>query len=424
MHAPARPTISAPGPWTGARRIGFRFGFLCALLLIAPFPLGWLPGTHWVPVVWLELWDMGVRWFATAILGIPAPVLAFTGSGDTTWHYVQLLLIGVLAGLGTVTWSVLDRKHRSYSRLASALTVYLRYWLAFFLVLYGVLKIWYLQMSELTLGQLDQRVGDKSPMGMLWLFMSASKPYTMATGFVEALAGVLLVWRRTTMLGALLAIAAMTNVFVLNLCYDVPVKLFSLELLLGAVAVAAPGGHRLLRAALGHAVAEVPPRTRASARIEQLRRVAKRGLVVLLALPLVVMVRQDPRYRQHHHELHGIWVVERFVADGVELPPLLSLGARWRKLLLGPDALTIRAMTDRRTSYRARVVPERGTIEVIVGGVPTSWRYRRLDANDRTRLVIDGQLRGARLHVELVQEPPPLLLTRGFHWIQEAPFHR
>ena len=68
-------------------------------------------------------------------------------------------------------------------------------------------------------------------MGLLWTFMGASAPYQMLAGLAEVTCGMLLFWRRSRLLGALLAIGVMGNVVALNYCYDVPVKLFSTELL-------------------------------------------------------------------------------------------------------------------------------------------------------------------------------------------------
>ena len=53
--------------------------------------------------------------------------------------------------------------------------------------------------------------------------------------------------------------------------------------------------------------------------------------------------------------------------------------------------------------------------------VEQTWHYAR-PAPDR--LVIDGVHRGASLHVMLHPAPAPLLVTRGFHWINESPFSR
>jgi hypothetical protein len=60
------------------------------------------------------------------------------------------------------------------------------------------------------------------------------------------IAGLLLLFRRTTTLGALLVVAIMTNIFMLNVSYDVPVKIGSAHILLLALVLLAPDLRRLL----------------------------------------------------------------------------------------------------------------------------------------------------------------------------------
>src|SRR5580693_3760934 len=82
-------------------------------------------------------------------------------------------------------------------------------------------------------------------MGVLWASIGASPAYEIFAGCAETLAGVLLIFPRTTMLGALVCVADMTQVFMLNMTYDVPVKLFSFHLLLMAMFLLAPDFWRL-----------------------------------------------------------------------------------------------------------------------------------------------------------------------------------
>src|SRR5258708_5283475 len=63
---------------------------------------------------------------------------------------------------------------------------------------------------------------------------------------METLGGVLIFWRRTTTLGALISIAVMSNVVMLNFCYDVPVKLYSAHILLMEGFLVLPDARRLL----------------------------------------------------------------------------------------------------------------------------------------------------------------------------------
>ncbi len=88
--------------------------------------------------------------------------------------------------------------------------------------------------------------GNMSPMGVLWASIGASPAYEIFAGCAEMLGGILLIVPRTTMLGALICLADMTQVFMLNMTYDVPVKLFSFHLILMSLFLLAPDVKRLL----------------------------------------------------------------------------------------------------------------------------------------------------------------------------------
>src|SRR6266545_2107960 len=98
------PTMQAeaPRPWRWPTRIAFRFGCLLAALIVLPFPLGYIPGTMWLGRMLREPWYWLVSWFSRSVLGIADPSTTPTGSGDTTWHFVQLLLIGMIAAGGAL----------------------------------------------------------------------------------------------------------------------------------------------------------------------------------------------------------------------------------------------------------------------------------------------------------------------------------
>ena len=76
--------------------------------------------------------------------------------------------------------------------------------------------------------------------------MGASTAYQMFAGLAEVLAGLLLLFRRTALLGALLCGGVLANVVLLNFCFDVPVKIYSSHLLLMAVCIIYPDTGRLV----------------------------------------------------------------------------------------------------------------------------------------------------------------------------------
>jgi hypothetical protein len=180
------------------------------------------------------------------------------GSGDTTYSYLLILFLFVIAVLGALVWSLFDRRQTDYSALRDLLRSCLRYTLAFAMMGYGLAKVTFEmnQFPENSAFQLDKTWGSSSPMNVLWAFMGASRPYTFFAGLGEILAAVLLIWRRTALLGALVALGVMTNVMVLNYCYDVPVKIYSTHLVMMSVMILLPDARRLANLLLLNRTAE------------------------------------------------------------------------------------------------------------------------------------------------------------------------
>jgi uncharacterized membrane protein YphA (DoxX/SURF4 family) len=418
----------SPG-WGVSRRVGFRFGILFGALSVFPFPIGTIPKTEWLRDLLNTPLQLAVSWFAQDVLGLAAPMMARTGSSDRLWDYVQLLVIAIVAALGTIVWSVVDRRRTAYPRLAYGAQIALRYFVASVMLYYGFGKVLKLQFPDLTPGWLDRHVGEMSPMGLLWTFMGFSRAYTVFAGIAEVIGGVLLLGRRTATLGALIIIAVMTNVVVLNFCYDVPAKLYALQLLVMAVLIAAPNARRLVAAAMGFATPEVEPRPRMSPRWERTERIGKIAVLVAMACNLHVSFSRELAARNVPiHEIYGTWIVDSFVADGVEHPPLTTDRERWQKISANPTLLWISSMTGERDGRQLQIDEEHRRILLASAGQDAAkapetevWTYTR-PAPDH--LVIDGVHLGKDLHVMLHLASDPLLVTRGFHWITDVPFVR
>ena len=129
--------------------------------------------------------------------------------------------------------------------LHGLIRILVRFFLCEMLLGYGFAKVFPLQFAQPSSARLAQQLGDMSPMGLLWTFMGFSTSYQIFTGAIEVLAGLLLTTRRTTLLGAFVTIASMTHIFALNMCFDVPVKLYSFNYLLMAIFLVAPDLPRL-----------------------------------------------------------------------------------------------------------------------------------------------------------------------------------
>ncbi|MFB6457034.1 hypothetical protein ACE38W_17315 [Chitinophaga sp. Hz27] len=228
-------------PWPLAKRILFRFLFIYLILYIPTVAItetaipGLTPLWKWMTTT------AGSILYSKAYTNNIHP----TGSGDTQFNYVCLFTNLLLALAGTIIWSILDRRRASYSSLSYWFRVFLRYWLGIMLLTYGMSKVIPQQFLPPSLYDLDRPLGESSPMGLAWKFFGYSVGYNVFMGLAEVIPGILLFFRRTTLLGALMAIGVMGHVFVLNLTYDIPVKQLSGHLLFLAIIIAAPECKRL-----------------------------------------------------------------------------------------------------------------------------------------------------------------------------------
>jgi hypothetical protein len=235
-------------PWHFGKRILFRFAFCYIVLYYLPAVLGVIPGAS-LPLSWYnDLWNRIIEWIFVHVLNLDiAPVLPHpTGSGDTILAYVREGLTLILTLAAATLWTFLDRRRPHYVRLNGWLRVLARYALSFALFSYAIYKIIPTQFSHLQSRQLVESYGQSSPMALLWNFMGFSTPYTIFGGFAELIPAVLLLFRRTALMGSIIASAVMLNVVMLNFCYDVPVKLYSLNLFLLAIFLALPESKKLL----------------------------------------------------------------------------------------------------------------------------------------------------------------------------------
>jgi hypothetical protein len=119
---------------------------------------------------------------------------------------------------------------------------------------------------------------------LFWTVYGLNPTFEMILGWIEVGTGLLLLFRRTAFAGALLALGVTTNVALLDLAFDVPVKLFALTLVLLSLALLTPEASRLRRflCRLGE---QTPPKAWApEARTIRGRRIAFAAEILFAAL--------------------------------------------------------------------------------------------------------------------------------------------
>lgn len=420
---------AAPSDWTLAERIGFRFLLAYIALTFLPNPFDTFPGMKWLSDANEAVHYAAVPWLARHVLRIPYEITSRpNGSGDTTFNYVEIVCILGIAALVTLVWSLLDRRRSHYASLAAALRIYVRYLLASVLLIYGLEKVVPLQFGTLDASQLTRTIGGSTPMGLLWTFMAASRTYTFYGGLAECVPALLLLFRRTALLGALLGAAVLSNVVMLNFSYDVCVKLYSMHLLLLCILLIAPDARRLADFFLLHrpTAPNALRGPRRSPRIETLTRVAKvAAIVIAVGGPAWHVERAWQKYSPSapRPALYGLYDVNSFTRNGAVVPPLLTEGTRWRSVFFDADeTICFVNMKGERKWLNATddAVQKTLTLTPFVGesGAPIVLSY----THDGDHVTLTGPFAGASVSARATRSTEKFpLVERGFHWINERP---
>jgi uncharacterized membrane protein YphA (DoxX/SURF4 family) len=423
--------------WNFASRVAFRFWFvyfglycLSTQILTALLPLPKVeipdPSTFW-PMRPIVLWT-AIHIFRLS----KPPAYADTGSGDKTFDWVLVFCLLLFAVLAAAIWSILDRKRQNYITLHKWFRLAIRLFLAGQMITYGLSKAVPLQMPFPYLTRLLTPYGNFSPMGVLWASIGSSPAYEIFAGCAELLGGILLIFPRTTALGALVCVADMIQVFMLNMTYDVPVKLLSFQLLLLALFLLAPDLKRLVSFFLLNRATEPSSQPLLFAT----RRANRFALAAQIVFGVWLLGMNgygswvswfDYGGGRPKSPLYGIWEVDQQLIDGQVRSPLLTDSGRWRRAIFDiPNRMAFQRIDDSFAGYAASINVKDKTI-ALTSDTDKNWKadfsFQRVVPD---QLTLDGDMDGHKtlLRLKLVDRNHFLLVNRGFHWISEFPFHR
>jgi hypothetical protein len=244
--------------WSRPTRILFRFAFC----LLVPYSLCCGHKTvftripfagHALEAAFERIYLVPARWIGQHLFHLTgaAAVIHPSAFADRALDWIAAGLMLACAMLATLVWSLIDElpapRRLSYPLLFQAMRWTLRLTLVISILWYGAIKIFPIQIESPSLAVLNERVGDTSPMTMLWTLLGMNHMYERVCGTVETVAALLLLWRRTALSGAVLAVIVMANIVLFDVFFDVPVRLYATALLLMALTLIAPDAQALLR---------------------------------------------------------------------------------------------------------------------------------------------------------------------------------
>ncbi|MCX8525341.1 hypothetical protein OF897_15590 [Chryseobacterium formosus] len=119
-------------------------------------------------------------------------------------------------------------------------------YISIILIKYGIDKIFKTQFPEPESNILFTRFGNLDKDILFWSTIGTSKIYNIITGSIEIFSGILLLLKRSQFLGLLLAIVCFSQILIINISFDISVKLFSLILLLMNIFLLRKNGWELI----------------------------------------------------------------------------------------------------------------------------------------------------------------------------------
>ncbi|WDF67689.1 hypothetical protein PQ465_15415 [Sphingobacterium oryzagri] len=406
--------------WTISTKLSFRFAFILILSFVILKNNGAFPLFSLATKPILAATYQFVPWFSEHILHYHYDFKIVTnGSGDTSFDWVSLLIIVLIAAVGAIIWSIIDRKRTSYNDGYYWLTVIVRYYIAFMFINYGLIKMMHGQMPAPTLHRLMEPLGEFSPMGLAWTYFGFSKGYSFFVGLVEFLS-ILLLFRKTMVLGALITLATAINVMAVNYFFDVPVKMLSTALFLFAVFLLLP----YLRAMYllffkGEAAKLVAARVPIfnSRNRRMIRDISKGILLILFGTMQFISYQASSRLLKQYMKkspLHGIYRIDHSRAESESIP------TSWRSIIFEFEGTA----TVRDTDYLpARESIALDTAKRTVSLNHVTFDYTRIDNGD---IVLRHTQDDAIEEIWLRKVDPDKmeLNKQGFRWIQEYPNNR
>jgi hypothetical protein len=441
--------------WTPLSRLGFRLAFLYFFCFMFFYGNGTVFSIFpWIgeKIDFVLTWPFNTltEWTGQHIFHLTGLAASWhpTGSGDTTLNWILNGLFIVFALAGGLLWTLVamirGNRRKEYQTLYAWLRFGLRLTCGFFMLNYGLAKLYPFQMAPISIAVLNEPVGQSSPMTLLWSLIGMNPIYEMICGFAEVLGGLLFLFRRTALAGALLSAFVMSNVLLYNLFFDVPVKLFAANLLLASLFVVLPDAPALFSFFWLHKPAApagvwIPPASRRWSRIAMLvvEWAFCLAFVLLLSIfdgigwfkqqaeirvqtPLAGAWRVDPTHPASGSFItgEGLPATNLYIDTAVRAFTRSSDGALWRTYLkLDPKAQTIliNCFPTQEVKYRYQM-PDSDHLTLTSTPPESPAADAKSKASAKAASVFTPAV------VTLTRIPIPShypLLDRGFHFVNQ-----
>ena len=375
-----------------------------------------------------------VRFFNDYLFHIRETLVEPNTSTDTSFSWAAQFTMLIVSVLIAIAWSLIDRKRSNYLTAQYWLRIAVRYFIAYFALYYGIIKLFALQMPFPSLSQLSTPLGDLSPTRLSWMYLGASTAYQVFSGVLETLAGIFLLSRRTVTLGAMLSAAVFGNVVAMNFSYDIPVKIMSTHFFILSIYLLLFESRRLIDFFLNK---PTTPTILYNASFEtkwhKYGRIVAKAAFLYVSVVMVFILSINT-YRSQHLVIdtkpieQGIYDVKYFSLNGDSVLAKRD-SLRWGDMVLYgvtgsvKTADTIFVQRYKRAYFSFEVNPAEETISIRRNyGDEKKITTLRYEMPDSQTIKLTGLLRNDSLVVVLRKSRKKFDLSEPnqFHWLQET----
>lgn len=384
------------------------------VLFIAAFPNVML--FFWEPVHFEYIKPVHnlCSWFALNILKIPRSLdFNETGKGDSIANYIIILLIAASALLYTIICIFFKKSYTNTRKIIHVSMIIISYYLALTMVAYGIGKFFRIQFPEPSYAMLKQTYGNSTPMELAWTFFGYSKIYNYLMGFFEC-CSILLLFRRTHLIGALTTLFTALNIMAVNYCFDIPVKILSSGMVGMSLFILAPNIKRLI----DFFILNKPsiPIDNTKPFIGMNRQKVFLGILKYLLISSTILYYITFSI--------GFSALSKKTFDlGTYNVQENSLGlprrSGWQSFTLTPDSVHIELLNGQRNSFRYVLEQSDGNIKIFIKNhVIYSFNYEKISEG---KVILHNNLNQNLKEIVLLNKSlfRYKLMEDGFHWISE-----
>ncbi|WP_183559777.1 hypothetical protein [Mucilaginibacter sp. SP1R1] len=137
--------------------------------------------------------------------------------------------------LAAVVWELFDKRRSNFDNIYNWFYTVIRYQIVLRMSWFAIAKFFPVQMPFPTISQLNTNLGDFTPGKLYWLTTGVAPFFEVFAGIFELTATILLLFRRTTTLGAIMMIAILLPIWFVNIGYNAGVELASMHILVLSV---------------------------------------------------------------------------------------------------------------------------------------------------------------------------------------------